>query len=461
MQYVSLLLAVSAAVAATAERSNIFRHRDQAVLSLFAPEESRSLEKIRHDERLLSQGSFLLRQPGGPMGKMRNPLKSIGDGLKDMGNKAAAGASGIGDELKKIGDMVTKPMMSNIDVMRAEMCLGRPRILKHKPCMKFMTKHCKTHTTGQGHCKEWWKMVADACYRAQKQGSDPKGYCEMLHTLKDVDTDDDGVNDLEDPFPYDPNEQKDTDHDGIGDNEDEDIDGDGVVNDADAAPLDPKLTVVADTDGDGVEDTKDPDIDGDGFDNEKDAMPGNPNEWQDSDADGKGDNKDAFPNDPECHSSSQPCPPGLASAGLAPGEATESEKEMDSEFGETGKDGGKDEVEPEPEAYPEDAPPPEPVPASEVPATEGAGEWEETKTSIGNMPNKEIRQLPNQGYNEYARGPPVLHSNLTYVGDFGSEWPQVNEGRSESYEKWCRTKQWRDSDWCIRYMKEDPRSWDH
>merc|ERR1719443_430734 len=117
------------------------------------------------------------------------------------------------------------------------------------------------------------------------------------------------------------------------------------MNEADANPDDPDSS--ADLDGDGIPDNKDPDKDGDGTANDADAFPEDAKEWMDSDGDGVGDNSDAFPNDARCNSASQPCPPGLASAGLAPGEATETEKEMDAEFGETGKDGGKDEVEPE------------------------------------------------------------------------------------------------------------------
>ena len=59
----------------------------------------------------------------------------------------------------------------------------------------------------------------------------------------DPDTDNDGFDDGDDAFPLDPNENFDTDGDGIGDNSDSDVDGDGVPNGSD------------------------PDIDGDGVDN--------------------------------------------------------------------------------------------------------------------------------------------------------------------------------------------------
>ncbi|PIE00597.1 MAG: hypothetical protein CSA81_13620 [Acidobacteria bacterium] len=70
----------------------------------------------------------------------------------------------------------------------------------------------------------------------------------------------------------------------------DDIDGDGVPNEKDAFPKDPKET--ADMDGDSIGDNSDPDIDGDGVPNEKDAFPKDPTETADHDGDGIGDNKD-------------------------------------------------------------------------------------------------------------------------------------------------------------------------
>ena len=80
----------------------------------------------------------------------------------------------------------------------------------------------------------------------------------------DPDDDNDGVDDVDDAFPYDPNETADADGDGVGDN-------------SDAFPNDPNET--ADADGDGVGDNGD-------------VFPNDPNEWADADGDGVGDNAD-------------------------------------------------------------------------------------------------------------------------------------------------------------------------
>ncbi len=106
----------------------------------------------------------------------------------------------------------------------------------------------------------------------------------------DPDDDNDGWNDTQDAFPFDPEEWLDTDGDGIGNNADSDDDNDGVPDTQDAFPLDPDEW--SDLDGDGIGDNSDPDIDGDGVPNGQDAFPLDPTEWADFDGDGIGDNAD-------------------------------------------------------------------------------------------------------------------------------------------------------------------------
>jgi len=168
---------------------------------------------------------------------------------------------------------------------------------------------------------------------------DEDSICDLL----DPDDDDDGRLDEDDAFPTDPEEQDDSDSDGIGDNEDSDDDGDhvedvddfcspGETNWISGAALGTDLDgdgcrddgEDADDDGDGVEDgddgcprghtgwtsnpandidgdgcheTEDYDRDGDGFSDTEDSFPEDPTEWYDSDGDGIGDNEDAYPND--------------------------------------------------------------------------------------------------------------------------------------------------------------------
>lgn len=93
----------------------------------------------------------------------------------------------------------------------------------------------------------------------------------------DSDDDNDGIQDVNDAFPFDPSESKDTDGDGIGNNKDADDDGDFVLDAEDAFPLDPNE--VKDTDNDGTGDSSD-------------SFPYDAGEWLDSDGDGIGDNED-------------------------------------------------------------------------------------------------------------------------------------------------------------------------
>lgn len=88
---------------------------------------------------------------------------------------------------------------------------------------------------------------------------------------EDADIDGDGVDNPSDAFPLDPDEQVDTDDDGIGNNADPDDDGDGIpdveemVSDGEGGLED------VDTDGDGTVDRLDTDADGDGV---EDAVEG-------------------------------------------------------------------------------------------------------------------------------------------------------------------------------------------
>ena len=92
---------------------------------------------------------------------------------------------------------------------------------------------------------------------------------------EDDDDDNDGVIDVEDAFPKDPDEWEDTDNDGIGDNADNDDDNDGVIDDEDAFPKDP--SEWEDTDNDGV-----------GNNSDNCPMDSNPDQ-EDSDGDRIGD----------------------------------------------------------------------------------------------------------------------------------------------------------------------------
>jgi len=110
---------------------------------------------------------------------------------------------------------------------------------------------------------------------------------------EDDDDDNDGVLDVDDPFPHDPNESKDTDGDGIGDNGDSDDDNDGWADATEVVCETPILDgseFPDDTDGDGTCDLIDPDDDNDGIIDLDDAFPFDANEWVDRNGDGFGDN---------------------------------------------------------------------------------------------------------------------------------------------------------------------------
>ena len=91
-----------------------------------------------------------------------------------------------------------------------------------------------------------------------------------------LDSDNDGVLDVDDAFPFDPSESVDTDGDGIGDNADPDDDGDGQSDSDELACGSNPLaagSVALDTDNDLRPDCVDPDDDNDGVADAVDAFP--------------------------------------------------------------------------------------------------------------------------------------------------------------------------------------------
>lgn len=119
---------------------------------------------------------------------------------------------------------------------------------------------------------------------------------DLIGNNADTDDDNDGVLDINDAFPFDASESLDTDGDLIGNNVDTDDDNDGVDDALDAFPMDPTETL--DADADGIGNNADTDDDNDGVEDTLDAFPFDASETLDSDGDGVGDNADAFPADP-------------------------------------------------------------------------------------------------------------------------------------------------------------------
>ena len=110
-----------------------------------------------------------------------------------------------------------------------------------------------------------------------------------------IDSDEDGVDDDADAFPDDSTEWADTDGDGVGDNADTDDDGDGW-SDQDEVECGSQSvdsgSMPLDSDGDGECDALDSDDDDDGVVDSDDAFPIDPDEWSDTDGDGIGNNAD-------------------------------------------------------------------------------------------------------------------------------------------------------------------------
>jgi hypothetical protein len=148
------------------------------------------------------------------------------------------------------------------------------------------------------------------------------------------------------------------------------------------------------------------DTDGDGILDDIDVFPTNGEEWEDTDGDGIGNNADAFDDDPRKYLPEGPPAPGPPAAAPAP------------------------------------------VPALQGPAAPPASAAPGAWPGSSNQKHEGI-PYPEQGYNEYHRGQLAAHNDKqTWVGDWGGEWPWLDETHQESIAKACADEP--NNDWCIR-----------
>ena len=158
------------------------------------------------------------------------------------------------------------------------------------------------------------------------------------------DADGDGIDDEADNCPTVANaNQADLDDDDLGDACDPDIDGDGVLNGADPFPTDPDESV--DTDGDGTGNNSDDDDDEDGLDDALDPAPLDPDADDDGDLDG-GDNcvtvANASQADLDDDGLGDACDPDIDGDGVLNGDdafPTDPDESADADGDGTGNDG--------------------------------------------------------------------------------------------------------------------------
>lgn len=421
------------------------------------------------------------------------------------------GAKAAHDSVHGKAERVRKPLMNRINVIRTQMCYARPKLMEHQPCMKFLAKRCLKESTGEGICHGFTDQVDDACFgnSPYPKGSPEKmcrlatKLCEFLEKkckhmeeeeedeeeahLEDkvvekmapapapvaaapaaapaaadpnADDDGDGVPNGKDAFPNDPEESKDMDGDGIGDNSDPDKDGDGVNNTQDAFPGNKNET--GDMDGDGIGDNVDPDKDGDGHNNTVDKFPDDPKEWGDLDGDGIGDNSDpdkdgdgrdnaddAFPDDPKKKDKEEK--QEVKEEGKAELKVTDDDRDGDgvpnsedvfpdnpNESKDTDGDGhgdNEDEFPKNPNCFTKGEPCDQEEDMDGVEAT--------MPLDPATLTMKLSREgLPEQGYH----GKNVKHGPDTWVENWQHEWPATDESEEETVERICADNP--ENEWC-------------
>lgn len=145
--------------------------------------------------------------------------KNIDKAQKEVADKLQKGPGEDASKKEK------REPMSPIEVVKAMICWGRPKLIEDKKCMTWMVDSCKEETSGEGYCKKLRRYVKSKCKKGSKKGCDyAKEIGIDMATDKEVidpdDEDGDGVKDKDDAFPDNPVETKDTDGDGVGDNTD-------------------------------------------------------------------------------------------------------------------------------------------------------------------------------------------------------------------------------------------------
>ena len=227
----------------------------------------------------------------------------------------------------------------------------RFNLLKLQIENEFGTAATIAYETGGGASQDWARLLANGRYDLGQVTEQVAGATPATNPLARLDADGDGAFDARDldddndrvpdaaevgAYTYDPAENHDNDHDGLGDRQDTDDDNDGIPDafdpddDGDLKPdatdddddndgiLDAKIgenpghdldrdgipdEADADDDGDGLPDLADPDRDNDGIltevdrDKDQDGMADDA-EYPDSDRDGVIDRFDPKPQDP-------------------------------------------------------------------------------------------------------------------------------------------------------------------
>jgi len=425
---------------------------------------------------------------GSLVGSAQDPgatAEDIGDAVEKSKEEVIARTQSKAKSVGKSGaeEIEGRPLMNNINKMRAEMCWLRPNLWDHQECLKFLAVTCALGSTGEGMCGRFAKKLAKECQR-EKDKKLRKKFCKMSKALKVVmgedddedtskdegnkDTDGDGVADAEDKFPNDPKEWGDLDGDGIGDNADEDKDGDGVNNDKDEYPEDPKRygkdtdgdgtpdkydafpkdpKEWSDTDGDGIGDNSDKDRDGDGIKNSDDKYPDDPKRsgQKDSDGDGIADINDAFPDDPKEWRDLDKDGIGDNSDEDKDGDGYPNDKddlpEHKTEWKDTDGDGVGDNIDFKPE---------DPNCSEDPCPKNGKGG---KKGLLKNL-NKELKPMPEQGFDEVSPGKEVTHDDgNTMTGDWRAEWPRKQESERDTILRICEENP--SNSWCKIYRKHN------
>ena len=84
-----------------------------------------------------------------------------------------------GNPIKDAIAKAEKPLMNQINVMRAKLCWMRPDLWEHQDCLDFLGVSCRDFNTGSGICREFREGIKKRCAEDKGKGK----YCEVEEVL--------------------------------------------------------------------------------------------------------------------------------------------------------------------------------------------------------------------------------------------------------------------------------------
>mmetsp|Transcript_149342 Transcript_149342/g.263632 ORF Transcript_149342/g.263632 Transcript_149342/m.263632 type:complete len:337 (+) Transcript_149342:43-1053(+) len=113
-----------------------------------------------------------------------NPVKEVAKDFAHAADQAAEAVQEVHEDVVQdveAQDKEERQKMDAIEVFRAMMCWDQDNILTHDKCLKWLTKTCKTETSGEGVCRKLAGKLREEC--ASEDSEHKEVACEFQQEL--------------------------------------------------------------------------------------------------------------------------------------------------------------------------------------------------------------------------------------------------------------------------------------